>query len=84
MNLFLIYFILLLDGDTQGLRIASATYLKNFIRGRMDIQSPSPQTHKEFRNQLASALLKVDQAVLRVLIEAVCIFSSSFLKSLSN
>lgn len=64
---------ILLAGDTLGLRIASATYLKNLIRRYIDRELFSPETHKEFRNQLAVALLKADQAVLKVLIETVCI-----------
>ncbi|KAJ1696023.1 hypothetical protein LUZ63_012721 [Rhynchospora breviuscula] len=44
------------DGDTQGLRIASATYLKNFIN--IDIHV------KDLRNPLAHALLTLDHPLL--------------------
>ncbi|KAJ3681318.1 hypothetical protein LUZ60_015807 [Juncus effusus] len=58
------------DGDTQGLRIASATYLKNLIKRFINGKVLSPDLHKEFRNSLAEALLKVEPSVLKVLLEA--------------
>ncbi|XP_058076603.1 uncharacterized protein LOC131225158 isoform X2 [Magnolia sinica] len=57
-------------GDNQGQRIAAATYLKNFTRHRVEGDSSSPKVHHEFRNQLVQALLKVESAVLKVLVEA--------------
>ncbi|KAG2564198.1 hypothetical protein PVAP13_8KG390800 [Panicum virgatum] len=57
------------DGD-QGVRVAAATYLKNFIRRNMESSLSSSQLYKEFRDQLAQTLLQVEPAILRVLIEA--------------
>nr|XP_019702618.1 importin beta-like SAD2 isoform X2 [Elaeis guineensis] len=57
-------------GDSQGLRLAAATYLKNFTRRHMDEDPSNPELHNEFRNQLALALLQVEPAVLKVLVEA--------------
>ena len=58
------------DGD-QGVRVAAATYLKNFIRRNMEGSMSSTQLYKEFRDQLAQTLLQAEPAILRVLIEAV-------------
>ncbi|KAL6990169.1 hypothetical protein U1Q18_015916 [Sarracenia purpurea var. burkii] len=52
--------------EDPGQRIAAATYLKNFIRRSV----PSSRVSKEFRDALVRALLQVDSAVLKVLIEA--------------
>ncbi|KAG1326119.1 putative importin beta-like SAD2 [Cocos nucifera] len=57
-------------GDSQGLRVAAATYLKNFTRRHMEEDPSNPELHNEFRNQLALALLQVEPAVLKVLVEA--------------
>ncbi|XP_038975739.1 importin beta-like SAD2 isoform X2 [Phoenix dactylifera] len=57
-------------GDRQGLRVAAATYLKNFTRHHMEEDPSNPQLHNEFRNQLALALLQVEPTVLKVLVEA--------------
>ncbi|XP_051180407.1 uncharacterized protein [Lolium perenne] len=56
------------DGD-QGTRIAAATYLKNFARRNMEGGLSSSALYVEFRDQLAQALLRVEPAILRVLIE---------------
>ncbi|XP_062182615.1 uncharacterized protein LOC133886794 [Phragmites australis] len=56
------------DGD-QGIRVAAATYLKNYTRRNMEGSLSSSEIYKEFRDQLAQALLRVDPAILRVLIE---------------
>ena len=58
------------NGD-QGVRVAAATYLKNFIRRNMEGSMSSSQLYKEFRDQLAQTLLQAEPAILRVLIEAV-------------
>jgi hypothetical protein len=58
------------DGD-QGMRIAAATYLKNFTRRNLETSLSSSELYKEFRDQLAQALLRVEPAILRVLIEVV-------------
>ncbi|CAO2150244.1 unnamed protein product [Urochloa humidicola] len=57
------------DGD-QGVRVAAATYLKNFTRRNMEGSLSSSELYKEFRDQLAQVLLRVESAILRVLIEA--------------
>ncbi|RLM69385.1 uncharacterized protein C2845_PM17G14880 [Panicum miliaceum] len=57
------------DGD-QGVRVAAATYLKNFTRRNMEGSLSSSHLYKEFRDQLAQTLLQVEPAILRVLIEA--------------
>lgn len=62
---------MLVGSDNQGLRIAAATYLKNFTRRHMEAKPSSSELHTEFRNQLAQALLQAEPAVLKVLIEAV-------------
>ncbi|KAF6156526.1 hypothetical protein GIB67_011327 [Kingdonia uniflora] len=67
-------------GQDQGLRIAAATYLKNFIRRRTDDSSPSNYS-KEFRNRLVQALLQAESTVLKVLIEAFqIIIAKEFVK----
>lgn len=58
------------DGD-QGMRVAAATYLKNFTRRNLETRLCSSEVYKEFRDQLAQALLRVEPAILRVLIEVV-------------
>ncbi|TVU23430.1 hypothetical protein EJB05_25796 [Eragrostis curvula] len=56
------------DGD-QGIRVAAATYLKNYTRRNLEGSLSSSGVYKEFRDQLAQALLQVEPAILRVLIE---------------
>ncbi|KAJ6851805.1 importin beta-like SAD2-like protein isoform X1 [Iris pallida] len=56
-------------GYDRGLKIAAATYLKNLIRRHMDENPYSPELQIEFRNQLVGALLQVEPAVLKVLVE---------------
>ncbi|KAK3120729.1 hypothetical protein QOZ80_9AG0692950 [Eleusine coracana subsp. coracana] len=56
------------DGD-QGMRVAAATYLKNHVRRNLEGSLSSSHVYKEFRDQLAQALLRVEAAILRVLIE---------------
>jgi len=58
------------DGD-QGMRVAAATYLKNFTRRNLESHLCSSEVYKEFRDQLAQALLRAEPAILRVLIEVV-------------
>ncbi|XP_077240476.1 ARM repeat superfamily protein isoform X2 [Tasmannia lanceolata] len=57
-------------GDNLGQRIAAATYLKNFTRRCIEGDTFSPKVHHEFRNELVQALLQVEPAVLKVLVEA--------------
>lgn len=66
-------FYVTIGGESHGRRVAAATYLKNFTRRRMDEVPSSPELHREFRNQLAQALLQTEPAILKVLVEAVCI-----------
>ena len=62
------------DGD-QGMRVAAATYLKTFTRRNLESSLSSSELNKEFRDQLAQALLRVEPAILRVLIEVVSLYS---------
>jgi hypothetical protein len=64
------------DGD-QGMRIAAATYLKNFTRRNLETSLSSSELYKEFRDQLAQALLRVEPAILRVLIEVLILLYPS-------
>jgi hypothetical protein len=58
-------------GQEKGQRIASATYLKNFLRSHWtEGKLLSPQERLEFRNQLVEVLLRVDGLVLKLLAEA--------------
>ncbi|WOL03237.1 hypothetical protein Cni_G11957 [Canna indica] len=67
-------------GDSQGLRVAAAAYLKNFIRRSTD-ENPSLVDRQKFRNQLAQALLQAEPAVLKVLVEAFrCVVVKDFVK----
>ncbi|XP_052204789.1 uncharacterized protein LOC127809769 isoform X3 [Diospyros lotus] len=64
------------SGD-PGVVIAAATYLKNFTRRSVQ----SSKVSKEFRDELVRALLQVDSAVLKVLVEAFrVIVASEFVK----
>ncbi|XP_020101763.1 uncharacterized protein LOC109719467 isoform X2 [Ananas comosus] len=68
-------------GESHGRRVAAATYLKNFTRRRMDKVPSSPELHREFRNQLAQALLQTEPAILKVLVEAFrLVISKDFVK----
>lgn len=57
-------------GENQGLRLAAATYLKNFTRQYMEAKPSSSELHREFRNQLAQTVLQAERAILKVLAEA--------------
>lgn len=57
-------------GQNPGQRVAAATYLKNFTRRNVDGSSPFSKISKEFKNQLMRALLQVEPAVLKILVEA--------------
>lgn len=67
--------------------MAAATYLKNFTRRNIDGGGPDSKVSKEFKDQLLLALLQVEPAVLKVLVEVVLpllvshvqiLFASSF------
>ncbi|KAE9455022.1 hypothetical protein C3L33_13046, partial [Rhododendron williamsianum] len=67
------------DGTSEdpGQRIAAATYLKNFTRRNFQ----SSKVSKEFRDALVHALLQVDSAVLKTLVEAFrVIVATEFVK----
>lgn len=57
-------------GESQGLRLAAAAYLKNFIRRCTDVKQSFFESHT-YRNQLAQATLRAEPAVLKVLVDAV-------------
>lgn len=60
------------EGENHGQKIAAATYLKNFTRRNVDDDgAPHSKISKEFKDQLLRALLQVEPAVLKVLIEVV-------------
>ncbi|XP_022844600.1 uncharacterized protein LOC111367768 isoform X2 [Olea europaea var. sylvestris] len=70
------------SGDDQGVKLAAATYLKNFTRRNTDANCTNSSTSKEFRDQLMRALLQVEPPVLKVLIEAFrAIVAVEFVKS---
>ncbi|KAK6930334.1 Importin-beta, N-terminal domain [Dillenia turbinata] len=58
------------DGESRGLRIAAATYLKNFTRRNIDVNNPASRVSKEFKDGLVRALLKAELPVSKVLVEA--------------
>lgn len=70
--------IIFVGSDNQGIKLAAATYLKNFTRRHVEGKPSTSDLHIEFRDQLAQALLQVEPAVLKVLNEAVCILISIF------
>ncbi|EXB80274.1 hypothetical protein L484_025130 [Morus notabilis] len=65
------------EGENHGQKIAAATYLKNFTRRNVDDDgAPHLKISKEFKDQLLRALLQVEPAVLKVLIEVFQIIVS--------
>ncbi|RZC88230.1 hypothetical protein C5167_016031 [Papaver somniferum] len=52
--------------ESQGQKIAAATYLKNFTKRHID----SSKISVEFRNRFVQALLQSEPAVLKILVEA--------------
>ncbi|ONK61647.1 uncharacterized protein A4U43_C08F32130 [Asparagus officinalis] len=56
--------------DSQGIKLAAATYLKNFTRCHVEGKPSTSDLHIEFRDQLAQALLQVEPVVLKLLTEA--------------
>lgn len=60
------------DGKNQYLKVAAATYLKNFTRRSIDKDDAgSSMVVKRFKDALLGALLKADPPVLKLLIETV-------------
>lgn len=66
-----------IGGENQGLRIAAATYLKNLTRRNIDSNASCTNINKEFKDQLMQVLLQAEPSVLKVLLEAVCIWQMS-------
>lgn len=58
-------------GGNLGQKIAAAAYLKNFTRRQIEGGLSSLKVDCEFKNRLMEALLQVEPAVLKVLVEAV-------------
>ncbi|EEF43160.1 protein transporter, putative [Ricinus communis] len=56
-------------GETQGQRVAAATYLKNFTRRNINNDGPNSKVSKEFKDHLLQTSLQVESAVLKVLVE---------------
>ncbi|XP_028786891.1 importin beta-like SAD2 homolog isoform X2 [Neltuma alba] len=56
-------------GESQGLNISAATYLKNFTRRNIESDRASSKVSKEFKGQLIQALLQVEPSVLKILVE---------------
>lgn len=65
--------LLMIGGQNQGQKMAAASYLKNFTRRNIESNVSFSNISKEFKDQLMQALLEAEPAVLKVLIEAVCI-----------
>nr|XP_027120808.1 uncharacterized protein LOC113737861 [Coffea arabica] len=60
-------------GENQGLKLAAATYLKNFVQRNCDTNhSPNSTASTEFKDALMRALLQAEPPVLKLLIQAVC------------
>ncbi|XP_059632005.1 importin beta-like SAD2 homolog [Cornus florida] len=71
-------------GENQGQRIAAATYLKNFTRRNVNADGVHSKVSKEFRDALMRALLQVEPAILKVLVEAFrVIVAAEFVKDYS-
>ena len=66
-------------GKNHGQSIAAATYLKNLARRNTIDDGAASRASKEFRDVLVRALLQAEPAVLKVLIEAVCVLAVSLL-----
>ncbi|KAK9139093.1 hypothetical protein Scep_008774 [Stephania cephalantha] len=68
-------------GENQGLRIAAATYLKNFARRNLDGEQSSSKIGVQFRNRLVQALLQAEPVVLKVLVESFrVVITNEFVK----
>lgn len=63
-----------IGGENQGQRVAAATYMKNLMRRNIESRDTTSNSSKELKDQLMQALLKAEGAVLKVLLEAVCIW----------
>ncbi|WCJ23225.1 ARM repeat superfamily protein [Euphorbia peplus] len=56
-------------GENQGQRIAAAAYLKNLVRRNVKADGKTSKVSKVFKDHLLRALLEVESAVLKVLVE---------------
>ena len=66
-------------GREKGIRVAAATYLKNFLKAHWSVEGVMSYDEKlEFRNQLVDELLRVDGLVLKLLAEAVSAMNFSY------
>lgn len=73
-------YIVCAGGREKGIRVAAATYLKNFLKAHWSAQGAISCDEKlEFRNQLVDELLRVDGLVLKLLAEAVSAFNPFYL-----
>ncbi|XP_009804028.1 importin beta-like SAD2 homolog isoform X3 [Nicotiana sylvestris] len=57
-------------GENEGQKVAAATYLKNFIRRRIESTETNLEITKAFRDALVRALLQAEPTALKVLVEA--------------
>lgn len=60
-----------IGGENGGQKVAGATYLKNFIRRRIESTETNLEITKAFRDALVCALLQAEPTALKVLVEAV-------------
>lgn len=63
-------------GENPSQRVAAATYLKNFTRRNTGSEGIISEVSKEFKDQLLRALLQAEPALLKVLLELVCVKTS--------
>ncbi|CAE5967604.1 unnamed protein product [Arabidopsis arenosa] len=68
-------------GENASLKVAAATYLKNFTRRSTGIEGTISEVSKEFKDQLLLVSLQADPAVLKVLLELLhIVVVSEFVK----
>ncbi|KAL3505566.1 hypothetical protein ACH5RR_030948 [Cinchona calisaya] len=70
-------------GESQGVKVAAATYLKNFTRRNFDTDNSTNSTvSKDLKDALVRVLLQAEPVVLKVLIEPFrCIVAVEFVKN---
>lgn len=68
-------YIFLTGSENPSLKVAAATYLKNFTRKSTGTEGTISEVSKEFKDQLLLALLQAEPAVLKVLLELVGVFN---------
>lgn len=67
-----------IGGENEGQKVAAATYLKNFIRRRIESTETNLEITKAFRDALVRALLQAEPTALKVLVEAVSVLGITF------